>query len=417
MGNSISYPTNNMKGGYEKLNDELDYIATYYILTMDFQSLRKLYDKQYCNELVVLTSDIMNRYFSDMNISHLSDRIKYGSEKVLFMRKENIENLNAIDPKEKNNICNYIAKFYIKIAHIFAAVLMTINPEYIFSDSTGKKIRRKLSEKSTIPNDTIIEKVNTNLCDSRIHALKGEGNIDLEDSPHKDKEINVKPKICSIDIYTNPEGSNKSELLTDIPGISELMDLYYDTDYDLETGSFKGMTEKTTQQFNADLKQFYQVFTGSEIMPEDIKKFSDIKLKDYSQSKLCQDNQFDKEYSGDYKNKLFIDYANNLKKMLLSVNEKKQILLEALNTLFVYVKDPTDPDKEVIRVNPQLTEDTLQELIEKTRESIVELYLNCEIDFLEGVKLYEAIIEAQILETAQKQIDTLQTEAVKLYKS
>jgi len=417
MGNSISYPTNNMKGGNEKLNDELDYIATYYILTMDFQSLRKLYDKQYCNELVVLTSDIMNRYFSDINISHLSDRIKYGSEKVLFMRKENIDNLNAIDPKEKNTICNYIAKFYIKIAHIFAAILMTINPEYIFTDSTGKKIRRKLAEKSTIPSDATIEKVNTNLCDSRIDALKGEGDIDLEDSPNKDKEINVKPKICSIDIYTNPEGSNKSELLTDIPGIPELMDLYYDTDYDLETGSFKGMTEKTTQQFNADLKRFYQVFAGSEVMPEDIKKFSDIKLKDYSQSKLCQDKQFLHEYSGDYKNKLFIDYANNLKKMLISVNEKKQILLEALNTLFVYVKDPSDPDKEVIRVNPELTEDTLQELIEKTRETIVELYLNCEIDYLEGVKLYEAIVEAQILETAQKQIDTLQTEAVKLYKS
>ena len=30
----------------------IDYIATYYILTMDFQSLRKLYDIEYCDKLV-----------------------------------------------------------------------------------------------------------------------------------------------------------------------------------------------------------------------------------------------------------------------------------------------------------------------------------------------------------------------------
>jgi len=54
-------------------------------------------------------------------------------------------------------------------------------------------------------------------------------------------------------------------------------------------------------------------------------------------------------------------------------------------------------------------------LISETRTAIVELYLKCETDFIEGIKLYEAIIESQILETAQSQISTLQSEAVKLY--
>ena len=97
------------------------------------------------------------------------------------------------------------------------------------------------------------------------------------------------------------------------------------------------------------------------------------------------------------------------------MNEKQQQLLETINKMFVYIKDPNDPAKEVIRVNPELTESLLQELITETRSTIVELYLKCEADFVEGIKLYEAIVESQILETAQSQISTLQSEAEKLY--
>lgn len=437
MGNSLSYTNsnnNNMTGGEKKLDDALDYIATYYILTMDFQSLRRLYEKEYCDELIILTSDLVNRYFSDLEIASLADRVEQGVQgvqgdlgaspvasenKVLFLKKADIPHLNELDPERKKDLCNLIAKFYIKIAHLFSAILTTINPEYVYSDSTGKKIRRKLSEKSMIPGDATIERVSTNLCDSRVDALKGDGDINLESPISDDAEITVKPKICSVDIYTKKiDGLGAAdESLNDMPGIPELMDLYYDADYDYESGNFKGMTEKTQQRFIEDLQRFYRVFTESEETPQEVKKFSDIKLKDYSKNKICEGRHpiFERESKGTYKNKLFADYANNLRQMIASVNEKQQLLLETINKLFVYVKDPREPEKEVIRVNPELTDQLLQELIAETRTAIVELYLKCETDFVEGVKLYEAIVESQILETAQSQISTLQSEAEKLY--
>jgi len=422
MGNSISYSNNNnteMSGGNgeseKKLENALDYIATYYILTMDFQGLRKLYDKKYCNELVVLTSDIINRNFSDIEIDRLAHRIKHGSsaEKILFIKKRELEHLSSkLEPAEKKMACNYIAKFYIKIAHIFAAILLTINPEYVFTDSTGKKTKKQLSEKSSIPSGAAIEKVNANFCESRINALKGDGEIDLEGANSDNEEIKVKPEICKMDIYT----SRLHKSMNDVPGIPELVDLYYDTDYDYKTGNFKGMTKKTEEKFNADLLRFYKTFTGMETMPKNIRTFSDIQLKDYGKDKACSGKSplFDTEATGTYRDKLFADYANNLKKMLLSVNEKQEKLLKIINQLFDYVKDPTNPEKEVIKVSPELTEEGLQELISETRTAIVELYIECETDFLEGVKLYEAIIESQILETSQNQIETLQSEVVKL---
>lgn len=226
----------------------------------------------------------------------------------------------------------------------------------------------------------------------------------------KPGEIEMKPTICSVDLYSARE---KPESLSDVPGIPELMKLYYDANYDYESGNFKGMTEDMQIIFNADLKRFYTVFTGSTEMPSHITKFSDIKLKDYSKSRVCQEKI--PSLKGNYKDKLFADYANNLKKMMAFVNGQQEKLLEVINKLFVYVKDPNDQEKEVIRINPELTDEILQELVSETRTIIVELYIQCEIDFVEGVKLYEAIVESQILDTTQRQIATLEKKAIELH--
>jgi hypothetical protein len=53
MGNSAS--SNSNKSAEKEFNnfyDIIDYIATYYILTMDFKSLSKLCEKEYCDNNV-----------------------------------------------------------------------------------------------------------------------------------------------------------------------------------------------------------------------------------------------------------------------------------------------------------------------------------------------------------------------------
>jgi len=83
MGNSISLYSNiYMKGGTisgsesdikeEKivtLYDSIDFIASYYIFTMDFESLRKLHEKKYCDDLMFLTSDIIRTYHDEKDVT------------------------------------------------------------------------------------------------------------------------------------------------------------------------------------------------------------------------------------------------------------------------------------------------------------------------------------------------------------
>jgi hypothetical protein len=251
-------------------------------------------------------------------------------------------------------------------------------------------------------------------------------------------ETHVNPQICSLNIKTptkkggNPEEeeektkektsvSNDSEektsvfvetetkTLEDEPGILELMQLYYDDNYDYETGKFSSMSEESKKLFEENLQQFYKVFSNGKDKPETITKFSDIKLRDFHNQPQCQgDNPvFETDVKDTFTNELFRQYAENIKGMIQKTNENQEKLLQILNKLFAYTTDP-QTKKKIIRVNPKLNEQMLQNVVLETREIVVKLYLTCETDFINGVKIYEAIIEQMILVTAQNQIKSFQ---------
>jgi hypothetical protein len=416
MGNSTS-TNKKSEPQFENFYDLIDYIATYYILTMDFKSLSKLSEKAYCDKLVILTSDIIDRYFNDMEVTFLAQRIKAGleinelkNEKIRFINKDSLESLDISSDKQKSirkkRVCIGIAKFYVKIAHIFAAIVMTINPVYTYKDATGATVKTTLLEKDKIPKNVNRKLFKLNICDNRIRALKRGEHFDEQSGT-----VNIQPKVCDMNL--SKDGSEKT--LADEPGITELMRLYLDDNYDYSNGTFTGMSKETEKQFRKDLKTFYTAFTGNEVMPDTIQKFSDIKLRDYSKKPGCQLPKpiLKEKYTINKKDELFVKYGENIKKMIQSATDNQYKLLEVINELFTYVIDPYT-SKRVIRVNPKLTDDLLQKAIIKTRKLIIDLYVKCETDYVNGVKLFEAIVESKIIETTQKQIENLQKEASKI---
>jgi hypothetical protein len=409
MGNQLS----NLKSQSKELKPKsisqiLDYISTYYIVTMDFTSLRKLYEKEYCDKLVVLTSDIVERYFTDIELTYLDQRIKNGVEvneldkdNIIFFNRENLDKLDVQNSIKKKRICLSIAKFYIKIAHLFAAIVTTINPIYVYKDQEGNTVRATLAEKGKIPVNTHRDIYKLNICDNRISSLKNNNS----DIPDENGNVTVNPKVCSMNI--SDDGQDKT--LEDEPGIPELIQLYYDDNYDFKTGKFTGMSNDNKKVFQEDLKIFYNVFTGNATMPPNVTKFSDIKLRDYHRMPGCQgsDPLFERKYKGPKTNKLFLDYAENLKKMINNTNKNQNALISIINQLFVYTVDP-QTNKKQIRVNPELTEARLQEIIVECRALIIKLYLTCETDYVNGLKMFEAIVDKKIFDTAQSQIANLE---------
>jgi len=414
MGNISSTNTkSNSENQFNNFYQIIDYIATYYILTMDFNSLTNLAKKEYCDKLVIITSEIIKNYFNDTEITYLAQRIKNGEEvneltkdNVMFVNKDQLESLDiqndANKTIKKKRVCIGIAKFYIKIAHVFAAIVKTINPVYVYKDEYGNTVKTGLLEKDKIPKNVKRKIYKLNICDKRIRTLN---NIDIDESK---KEVNMHPKICGMN--RNKDGSIKT--LQEEPGMNELMQLYLDDNYDYSNGTFTGMSESTKTQFLKDLKTFYTAFTGKEDMPPEITKFSDIKLRDYNNQPICQGENpvFKQKYIVSNNDKLFLQYAKNIKSMIQSASDKQSELLNIINELFIFVNDPYS-DKKKIRVNPILNEEKLQKIIVKTRNIIIELYVKCELDFIDNLKVYEAIVESKILETTKKQIENLEQKA------
>ena len=58
----------------------------------------------------------------------------------------------------------------------------------------------------------------------------------------------------------------------------------------------------------------------------------------------------------------------------------------------------------------------LQELVEKAREAIIQLYIGCEEDFQKGLQIFEAIVKAKMLETAQRRIKGFEKKADEIKK-
>lgn len=416
MGNTTSSNKQSQKE-FNNFYDIIDYIATYYILTMDFKSLSKLSEKAYCDKLVILTSDIIDRYFNDMDITFLAQRIKEGTEvnelkteKIKFINKDSLESLDVSNDTQKSirkkRVCIGIAKFYVKIAHIFSAIVMTINPVYTYKDATGTTVKTTLLEKDKIPKGVNRKLYKLNICDNRIRALKRGEQLDESTG-----NVTIQPRVCDM----NETSTGVDKTLEDEPGIPELLRLYLDDKYDYSNGSFSGMSEETEKQFRKDLKTFYTAFTGNADMPDTIHKFGDIKLRDYNKKPGCQPPiaSLKGKYTLNKKDELFVKYADNIKKMIQSAADNQFKLLDIINELFTYVTDPYS-GKRVIRINPKLTDELLQKAVEKTRKYIVNLYVKCENDYVTGVQLFEAIVESKIVETTEKQIENLKKEATKI---
>jgi len=149
-------------GSYENFKSILDFIATNYILTMDFQSMKNLSKKEYCDKLVVLTSDIIEHYLTSKNIDYLEQKIVSGEEKnvmtqanIIYFSKDKLDEYDVKNDTKKSirkkRICIGIAKFYVKIAHIYSALLTTINPVYEYKTPEGQTMTTSLLEKDKIP--------------------------------------------------------------------------------------------------------------------------------------------------------------------------------------------------------------------------------------------------------------------------
>ena len=352
-----------------------------------------------------MTSDVISKKLTAMEIEYLQQRTEKGlvidkmtNDKIVFFKKSGQDNLDVHNKTQKRRICNGIARFYIKIAQIYAAILKSINPVIKYKDEFGIEHIMQHTSKNKIPPNVHYTSTQINLCNRRMNALlNGQDYMNVED-----KDIFVHPDICTVNIKNGkPMNAMHDE------GMVEFSELFKDI-YNYDIGKFDKMSDTMKQQHDKALTKFYNAYTGnSGSLPEHVRKFSDIKLKQFNQEKCKPSGDYNKKYKGSLSEELFERYAMHLRDMYVTVNKKQAKLIDVLKELFSVV---SDKHGEKVIINPELKYKDLDEIIKKTQELLTELYVGCEEDFLKGITIFQEIIVYHNNKTNEQKSENIKKE-------
>lgn len=208
-------------------------VAASYILKAPFDELRQLstLNAEQLNKYVFLTAEILNQSLNDREIEYLYQDIKGNprlmTEPVIFFKEDEIRGLDVPNPQKKRRLAVGIARFYIRIFQVFAAIMDTLDPDFytILDKNTtyqydptkmeheyraddGSGFLKAVHMKDPTVDSSTYKNISRpiSLCGSRLWALTGKwdptvdlsGNFDYDEVNNR---YTIKNHIC--DVHTN----------------------------------------------------------------------------------------------------------------------------------------------------------------------------------------------------------------------
>ncbi len=423
MGNSFSInlndANNDLKESSNKTSSLVDYvdmIATNYILKQNMIDMIRFTDKEYYDNMVILTSYIMKNQLNNLDIGLLKNRVIDGfngnnnnqgeNENMYFAHTNKLKEITIKNEKMKQKALLIISKFYIKIMTLFSAIVATIDPQYVYEDEEGNKQYFNLRDFNSFKKlDKETKELRVSRLDNpiglvkkRLAILKNKinqnSNKNNEDSDHV--VLNPGEKFCE----ENPEGYK----LKDEIGIKELDVLYFD-EFDAESNTWNKRSKLMQRKYDEDVLTFYQIFTGKKNKPEYVNSFEDIETLPFHQLKRCINKDHYQDLLISKKDRLFQKYMEKIYMIQNITKSYKKKMLHILKQVII----PSEGNSETsFTISPSLHMESLLRYQDNVRDCINQIYINCERLFIEALILYEKMYERQHGVLVEKQINHLE---------
>lgn len=411
----------------ETLSETIDTIAVNFMLKQNLIDLIRFSDKSYYDNMLILTSSILKKELTDLEIGMLQDRVKNSANKeiqlnssfqknktspntrndgfqsnskndrnvfddsnIYITNSNEIKRITIRNEKTKQKALLLISKFYIKIVTIYSAIVAVIDPQYVYDTEDGKQQFFHLKDFNSYK---MIEKGTENI---RIHQLfnpmgliKKRLNILKKNLNNNDigstniVVINPGAIFCK----NTPENNNipHSEI-----GLKELDALYFDV-YDNDTKRWSKKSEAMKKKYNRDLTRFYQISTGRKVKPTSITSFAEIETIQLDKLQRCRSSSFFKDIQISTEDPLYKNYMHKINQIEQIAVLYKKRLMYILRTLFVVQE--SDDDENKIIINPELNMEKVSKLQEQTKDCILNMYTKCEQHFIEALLIMENIYE------------------------
>lgn len=119
MGNIILLQTLNEEDNFLERMDE--YIASL-IISMDLESLYQMSEEKFCKEVEQLTRNTICDQIRGVNLIVLYKRIHNG------FSPQTDDDIEVINNERRQQMCDEIAKFYVSLANVYAAIISILKP-------------------------------------------------------------------------------------------------------------------------------------------------------------------------------------------------------------------------------------------------------------------------------------------------
>ena len=392
------------------MTDLVDEIAADFILKQNLIDMLRFSDKNYYDNMIILTSSIINKELTDLELGILQDRVlntanhntntqtneesKNNGNTIYFTSSDELKQISIRSEKEKQKALLIISKFYIKIMTIFSAITATIDPQYVYETENGERRYFQLKDYDSYK---MLDKKGENI---RIHQLFNPMGLvkkrltilknKINDSMGNETDevvMNPGELFCKMNIKDS-DSVNEKTLKNEI-GLKELDLLYYDI-YDETTKAWTKKSSKMKKKYEKDLKKFYQIFTGKKIKPTNIRSFEDIETLQFHKLQRCRNQDFFKDLVVSKNDSLFLKYMQKIKEIEEITASYKKKLMHILKTIFVV---ENKSNGEVIVINPDITLEHVLLLQEQTKDCILNIYTGCEKHFIEALLIYEELYD------------------------
>tara|TARA_Y100000816_G_C26101750_1_gene584165 strand:+ start:1338 stop:2675 length:1338 start_codon:yes stop_codon:yes gene_type:complete len=428
MGNTQS--TGNTKQQLRKQLGNLNKIALNYII---HSNLDKLDQTEHCNDLIILTSGIIDKAFNAQEVEYIYQHTQSGKvvdkkkkELLMYFNKNTMDNFKKYDAaSKKQNMCNSIAKYYVKIAHVLEAIStaldyqtsichkrlnsikikeqennivdITANFDSVYTPSTKQPLQKNIesiaAKPEAKPKATLAKPGVMQMQEAKPEAKPGV--MQMQEAMQKQvAKLGYINNLQNIPVQVG--GNNKSNKLADEISISNLDRLYnFNEDYNYTDTEKKELSEygkQLKELYKTDLLTFYKAYVNKNVskLPDGINSFKDIEMTSPNTENYSKKVNNSGNTLGELSNKLKEMQEKMLNNELRLMGELRKIV--TYEPISRKTKEGKITQKRFIELKTTLNDEILtKKIIPNLRKILTELYTTCQIDYSEILKIFDGV--------------------------
>ena len=399
MGNTQS--TGNTKQQLRKQLQNLNKVAFNYII---HSNLDKLDQKEHCNDLIILTSGIIDKAFNAQEVEYIYQHTQSGNvvdkknkELLMYFNKNTMDNFKKYDAaSKKQNMCNSIAKYYVKIGHVLEAISSALDYQTSICHKRLNSIKIKEEANNVVDIAANFDSVNNPSTKQPLQKNIESIAAKPEAMPIQEKPMMPIQEKPMMPVMGNQQGGNdKIITLADEISISNLDRLYnFNEEYNYTDTEKKELSEYGKQMkelYKADLLTFYKAYVDKNVskLPDNITTFTDIEMASPN-----TENYSKKVNNG---GNTLGELSNKLKEMQEKMLNNELRLMGELQKIVTYepisrkTKEGKITQQRFIELKTTLNDETLtKKIIPNLRKILTELYTTCQIDYSEILKIFDS---------------------------